>query len=153
MATLAKHHERESQELHPWFETDENKGENSRAPRTVTEIYTAPCRRYCGDVNTCFFTGALSGTSTDLLVNRGNNVQRKTTRHTWFITRRGHTRVTLVCLDCCPLALPMSSPSSHTLDHVVHLTPPGSFHDTAEQFRQLGFKFVFSPTLFFCPLT
>jgi hypothetical protein len=42
MATLVKYHEKESQELHPLFETDENKGENSRAPRTVTEIYTAP---------------------------------------------------------------------------------------------------------------
>jgi hypothetical protein len=34
----------------------------------------------------------------------------------------------------------MSSPSTKTLDHIVHLTSPGSFHDTAEQFRQLGFK-------------
>ena len=36
---------------------------------------------------------------------------------------------------------PNSSPSTKTLDHIVHLTPPGTFHDTAEQFRQLGFKF------------
>ena len=61
MATLVKYHEKESQELHPLFETDENKGENLRAPRTVTEIYTAPGD---SDVSTCFFT-----TSTDLLVN------------------------------------------------------------------------------------
>ena len=38
----------------------------------------------------------------------------------------------------------MSSPSTHTLDHIVHLTAPGTFHDTAEQFRRLGFKFVCS---------
>ena len=32
-------------------------------------------------------------------------------------------------------------PSTRTLDHIVHLTPPGTFRETAEQFRQLGFKF------------
>ncbi|KAJ7118918.1 glyoxalase-like domain-containing protein [Mycena epipterygia] len=28
------------------------------------------------------------------------------------------------------------------LDHIVHLTPPGTVHETAEQFRQLGFKVI-----------
>jgi hypothetical protein len=32
-------------------------------------------------------------------------------------------------------------PSTRTLDHIVHLTPPGTFRDTADQFRELGFKF------------
>ncbi|KAI9507130.1 glyoxalase-like domain-containing protein [Russula earlei] len=32
--------------------------------------------------------------------------------------------------------------STRTLDHIVHLTPPGTFHETAEQFRQLGFNVV-----------
>ena len=46
----------------------------------------------------------------------------------------------------------MSSPSTKTLDHIVHLTSPGSFHDTAEQFRQLGFKSVRSLLSIFSPL-
>ncbi|KAK7035859.1 Zn(2)-C6 fungal-type domain-containing protein [Favolaschia claudopus] len=29
-----------------------------------------------------------------------------------------------------------------TLDHIVHLTPPGSLQETAEQFRKLGFNVV-----------
>jgi hypothetical protein len=28
------------------------------------------------------------------------------------------------------------------MDHIVHLTPPGTIRETAEQFRQLGFKLV-----------
>ena len=35
-----------------------------------------------------------------------------------------------------------SPPSTRTLDHIVHLTPPGTVHETAEQFRQLGFTLV-----------
>jgi hypothetical protein len=34
------------------------------------------------------------------------------------------------------------SPSIRILDHVVHLTRPGRIHETAEQFRELGFKSV-----------
>ncbi|KAF8191555.1 glyoxalase-like domain-containing protein [Mycena galopus ATCC 62051] len=30
--------------------------------------------------------------------------------------------------------------STNTLDHIVHLTPPGTVQQTAEQFRQLGFN-------------
>ncbi|KAF9265879.1 hypothetical protein L218DRAFT_859520 [Marasmius fiardii PR-910] len=32
------------------------------------------------------------------------------------------------------------SVSTKTLDHIVHLTPPGSVEETAEQFRKLGFN-------------
>ncbi|KAJ7700893.1 glyoxalase-like domain-containing protein [Mycena rosella] len=32
--------------------------------------------------------------------------------------------------------------STKTLDHIVHLTPPGTVHETAEQFRQLGFNVI-----------
>ena len=46
----------------------------------------------------------------------------------------------------------MSSPSTKTFDHIVHLTSPGSIHDTAEQFRQLGFKSVRSLLNIFAPL-
>ena len=34
----------------------------------------------------------------------------------------------------------MSLRSTRTLDHIIHLTPPCTIHDAAEQFRQLGFK-------------
>ncbi|KAF8264651.1 peptidase S8/S53 domain-containing protein [Lactarius quietus] len=34
------------------------------------------------------------------------------------------------------------SPSTRTLDHIVHLTPPGTIHETAEQFRELGFNVI-----------
>jgi hypothetical protein len=44
------------------------------------------------------------------------------------------------------------STHSKTLDHIVHLTSPGTFHDTAEQFRQLGFKSVASSLTYFTPL-
>jgi hypothetical protein len=30
--------------------------------------------------------------------------------------------------------------TTKTLDHIVHLTPPGTVQQTAEQFRGLGFK-------------
>ncbi|KAJ6606327.1 glyoxalase-like domain-containing protein [Mycena vulgaris] len=32
--------------------------------------------------------------------------------------------------------------STKTLDHIVHLTPPGTVQETAEQFRQLGFNVI-----------
>ncbi|KAJ7491110.1 glyoxalase-like domain-containing protein [Mycena latifolia] len=32
--------------------------------------------------------------------------------------------------------------STKTLDHIVHLTPPGTGQETAEQFRQLGFNII-----------
>ena len=47
----------------------------------------------------------------------------------------------------------MSSPSTRTLDHIVHITPPGTFHETAEQFRQLGFKSVCFSLTYFTLLT
>jgi len=34
------------------------------------------------------------------------------------------------------------SPSTKILDHIVHLTPPGTIHKTAEQFRELGFNVI-----------
>lgn len=34
----------------------------------------------------------------------------------------------------------MSSPSTKTLDHIVHLTPPGSVNEVSRQFRDLGFQ-------------
>ncbi|KAF5372900.1 hypothetical protein D9758_001451 [Tetrapyrgos nigripes] len=34
----------------------------------------------------------------------------------------------------------MSLPSTKCLDHIVHLTPPGSVRETASQFEKLGFK-------------
>ena len=36
------------------------------------------------------------------------------------------------------------SPSIRTLDHIVHLTPPGTIQETAKQFRELGFKSVYA---------
>ncbi|KAF7298419.1 Zn(2)-C6 fungal-type domain-containing protein [Mycena kentingensis (nom. inval.)] len=33
--------------------------------------------------------------------------------------------------------------ATSTLDHIVHLTPPGTVRETAEQWRKLGFKYVF----------
>ncbi|KAG5642319.1 hypothetical protein DXG03_002994 [Asterophora parasitica] len=36
----------------------------------------------------------------------------------------------------------MSSTNTKTLDHIVHLTPPGSVEATSEQFRNLGFNVV-----------
>ncbi|KAI0293343.1 glyoxalase-like domain-containing protein [Multifurca ochricompacta] len=33
-------------------------------------------------------------------------------------------------------------PSTRALDHIVHLTPPETIHDTAQQFRQLGFYVI-----------
>lgn len=38
----------------------------------------------------------------------------------------------------------MTSISTKILDHIVHLTPPGSVEATSEQFRKLGFKYVTS---------
>ncbi|KAF5386834.1 hypothetical protein D9615_002017 [Tricholomella constricta] len=35
-----------------------------------------------------------------------------------------------------------SSTSTKTLDHIVHLTPPGSVQATSEQFRELGFNVI-----------
>ncbi|EEB95707.1 hypothetical protein MPER_05280, partial [Moniliophthora perniciosa FA553] len=32
------------------------------------------------------------------------------------------------------------STSTNILDHIVHLTPPGSVEETARQFRDLGFN-------------
>ncbi|KAI0261736.1 glyoxalase-like domain-containing protein [Gloeopeniophorella convolvens] len=37
---------------------------------------------------------------------------------------------------------PQASPSPKTLDHIVHLTPPGTVDETAEQFRRLGFHVI-----------
>ncbi|KAI9453911.1 glyoxalase-like domain-containing protein [Lactarius psammicola] len=34
------------------------------------------------------------------------------------------------------------SPSMRALDHIVHLTPPGTIHETAKQFRELGFNVI-----------
>lgn len=34
------------------------------------------------------------------------------------------------------------SPSIRTLDHIVHLTPPGTIYKTAKQFRELGFNVI-----------
>ncbi|KIM76945.1 hypothetical protein PILCRDRAFT_825960 [Piloderma croceum F 1598] len=36
----------------------------------------------------------------------------------------------------------MSKPSTKILDHIVHLTPPGTVEKTAQQFRDLGFIVV-----------
>ncbi|KAF9239153.1 glyoxalase-like domain-containing protein [Melanogaster broomeanus] len=33
-----------------------------------------------------------------------------------------------------------TSPSTKTLDHIVHLTPPGTVEEVSQQFRDLGFK-------------
>jgi len=33
-------------------------------------------------------------------------------------------------------------PNTRTLDHIVHLTPPGTVEHTSKQFQQLGFRFV-----------
>ncbi|KAF8061733.1 glyoxalase-like domain-containing protein [Lyophyllum atratum] len=35
-----------------------------------------------------------------------------------------------------------SNPSTNILDHIVHLTPPGSVEKTSEQFRELGFTVI-----------
>ncbi|KAJ7144925.1 glyoxalase-like domain-containing protein [Mycena crocata] len=32
--------------------------------------------------------------------------------------------------------------ATEILDHIVHLTPPGTVHETADQFRQLGFNVI-----------
>lgn len=32
--------------------------------------------------------------------------------------------------------------STKCIDHIVHLTPPGSVEETSQQFRGLGFKYV-----------
>jgi len=32
--------------------------------------------------------------------------------------------------------------ATSTLDHIVHLTPPGTVHETSEQWRRLGFKVI-----------
>lgn len=40
------------------------------------------------------------------------------------------------------LGWPSDMPSTKTLDHIVHLTPPGSVHHVSQQFRDLGFKCV-----------
>ncbi|KAH9053736.1 glyoxalase-like domain-containing protein [Lactarius vividus] len=34
------------------------------------------------------------------------------------------------------------SPLIRTLDHIVHLTPPGTIYETAKQFRELGFNVI-----------
>lgn len=34
--------------------------------------------------------------------------------------------------------------STNRLDHIVHLTPVASVQETSEQFRKLGFTYVFS---------
>ncbi|KAE9408058.1 hypothetical protein BT96DRAFT_20352 [Gymnopus androsaceus JB14] len=34
----------------------------------------------------------------------------------------------------------MALPSTNRLDHIVHLTPPGSLNETTEQFQKLGFN-------------
>lgn len=39
-----------------------------------------------------------------------------------------------------PLPSSCMSPSTKTIDHLVHLTPPGSLEETSKQFRELGFK-------------
>ncbi|KIJ63346.1 hypothetical protein HYDPIDRAFT_113328 [Hydnomerulius pinastri MD-312] len=36
----------------------------------------------------------------------------------------------------------MSSPSTKTLDHIVHLTPPGTVAEVSQQFRDLGFNVI-----------
>ncbi|KAN0073789.1 Glyoxalase-like domain containing protein [Tylopilus felleus] len=36
----------------------------------------------------------------------------------------------------------MSTPSTKTLDHIVHLTPPGTVEQTSQQFRDLGFNVI-----------
>ena len=36
----------------------------------------------------------------------------------------------------------MSMPSTKTLDHIVHLTPPGTVDRAMQQFKDLGFKFA-----------
>ena len=116
---------------------DSRTGVNSRALRTV-EVFI-PSRS--GEVSTCFFTGA----PTDLLVEGRRARKYGHDCRDWLgtchmvITRR-------VTLESHSSG--MSSPSTHILDHIVHLTP-GSFHDTAEQFRQLWFKFVISQHNFF----
>jgi hypothetical protein len=40
----------------------------------------------------------------------------------------------------------MSKPSTRVLDHIVHLTPPGTIEETAQQFRDLGFTYATSYT-------
>lgn len=36
----------------------------------------------------------------------------------------------------------MAAPSTKILDHIVHLTPPGTVEQTSQQFKDLGFKFA-----------
>jgi len=36
----------------------------------------------------------------------------------------------------------MPVPSTKIIDHIVHITPPGTLEETTEQFRQLGFQVV-----------
>ena len=94
---------------------DSRTGVNSRALRIV--MVFIPSRS--GEVSTCFFTGA----PTDLLVESAAPEATVTVkRRDWLgichvvITRR-----------VTPESLPMLSPSTHILDHIVHLTPPASW--------------------------
>ncbi len=41
----------------------------------------------------------------------------------------------------------MASPSTSILDHIVHLTPPGTLEETVSAFQNLGFTFAL-PSLF-----
>ncbi|TFY53545.1 hypothetical protein EVG20_g10065 [Dentipellis fragilis] len=41
---------------------------------------------------------------------------------------------------------PSSTPSTKTLDHIVHLTPPGTVEQASEQFRTLGFTVIHGGT-------
>lgn len=36
----------------------------------------------------------------------------------------------------------MPDPSTKVLDHIVHLTPPGTVAETSQKFRELGFTYA-----------
>ncbi|OCH90678.1 hypothetical protein OBBRIDRAFT_887576, partial [Obba rivulosa] len=61
-----------------------------------------------------------------------------------IVIRRPHSttpRPTRIFALHSPIII-MSRPSTRILDHIVHLTRPGSLTETAEQFRALGFTVV-----------